>query len=98
MARDNEKLYSTAEIMMATGVGRGTVTSRAMRLGYKRDGRGYTVDQVLAIITAPLESHRKSEAAAMELREKLNERLEEENIPIAIVGNKKGEFELEYRK
>ena len=92
-----ETLYTTAEIMLATGMGRGTITNRAMRLGFDRTGLGYTADQVLKIIMAPLESHRKSEQAACELRERLNTMIAEENIPIGIV-EKNGTWVTEYRR
>lgn len=98
MPDGHETLYTTAEIMLATGVGRGTVTNRAAKLGYKRNGQGYTLDQLLAIITLPIMSHRKSESMAMELREKLNERMEKDGIPMAVVSNREGEWMLEYRK
>lgn len=91
-----DALYTTAEIMLATGLGRGTITNRALRLGYERNGKGYTVDQVIQIITVPLQIHRKSEAAAMELREKLNERFQKDDISMAIV-RLDGDWKLEYR-
>ena len=98
MAKGSEKLYSTAEIMLATGVGRGTVTNRAKKLGFKRDGKGYTAEQAFQIVTLPLMSHRKSEESAMELRDTLNQMIEEKGVPMCIVQNKKGEWQMEYRK
>ena len=63
---DKEKLYTTAEIMLATGLERGTITNRAHRMGFERTGFGYTATQVLAIITQPLEMHRKKEPGETE--------------------------------
>ena len=94
---EKEKLYSTAEIGLATGMGRGTITNRAKKLGFERNGFGYTEDQVLQMITLPLESHRKCEREAIDLRARLNRRFEDENIPIAIVSQKNGTFAMEYR-
>lgn len=91
-----ETKYTTAEVMLATGVGRGTVTNRAKKLGFKRDGTGYTAEQVLEIIAMPLMVHRKSEEMAMELRGKLNDMFREKNIPMGVVANKKGEWKLEF--
>lgn len=96
MAKEKNALYTTAEIMLATGLGRGTITNRAKRMGIDRTGMGYTVEQIVAMITYPLQMHRKSEQAAEELRGILNERLENENIPMAIVSRKNGAWELEY--
>lgn len=93
-----EKLYSTAEIMLATGLQRGTITNRAHQLGFERNGFGYTAEQVLKIITRPLESHRKSEEAAMELRTKLNEMIQERDIPMGITQLKSGEWITEYHR
>lgn len=93
----DEKLYTTAEIMLATGMGRGTITNRAKRLGMKRTGFGYTSEQVLRIVTQPMLSHRKSEAAAMELREKLNAMIEEAGYPMCIVSNKDGTWRIEQK-
>ena len=90
------RLYTTAEIMLATGLGRGTITNRAKKLGFKRNGIGYTVEQIIAILSVPLQIHRKSEETAMQLRETLNERFAAENIPMAIVNSKNGEWSLEY--
>lgn len=90
-----ESLYTTAEITLATGLQRGTITNRAKRLGFERTGFGYTADQVLAIITQPLVSHRKSEAAAMELRERLNGMIREAGYPMSIVSRKDGEWTIE---
>ncbi len=94
----DERLYTTAEIMLATGLQRGTVTNRAKRLGFERTGFGYTADQVLAIITQPLTSHRKSEAAAMELRERLNGMIRDAGYPMSIVSNKDGAWTIERHK
>lgn len=98
MEKDSERLYTTAEIMLATGVGRGTVTNRAVKLGFKRDGQGYTAEQAFQIVTLPIISHRKSEEAAMELRERLNQMIKESGAPMCIVQNKNGEWQMEYRK
>ena len=98
MPESAETLYTTAEIMLATGIGRGTITNRAKRLRFKRNGVGYTVDQIIAILTVPLQIHRKCEETAMQLRETLNERFAAENIPMAVVSNREGEWMLEYRK
>ena len=94
---DEKKLYTTAEIVLATGLGRGTVTNRAKQLGFNRNGFGYTEDQVLAIVTLPMESHRKNEQNAIDLRARLNRRFEDEDIPMAIVAQKNGTFAMEYR-
>lgn len=91
----NEKLYTTAEIMLATGLQRGTITNRAFTLGFERNGKGYTAQQVLQIVTMPLQRHRKSEEAAIELRERLNKMIVENGIPMAIVQNRKGEWTME---
>lgn len=91
-----EKLFSTAEIMLATGLGRGTITSRAKTLGFERTGFGYSEAQIIKIITLPLESHRRSEQEALELREKLNKRIAEEGIPMSIVTKANGKTKLEY--
>lgn len=93
-----DKLYTTAEIMLATGLPRGTITTRAMRLGFKRNGIGYTSDQIFQIVTQPLQLHRKSEENALELREELNHRIEENNLPMRIEKNWNGEWKLQYRK
>lgn len=92
---DADLLYTTAEIMLATGLPRGTVTSRALRLGFERNGIGYTADQVLKIITQPLEIHRKCEENALELRERLNTMIEDNNLPMAIV-KKNGKVGIEF--
>lgn len=98
MVNEKAKLYTPAEITLATGVSRQTVRNRAKSLGYNTSGgAGYTVVQVLAIITTPIQLHRKSEENAIELREKLNELIEQEDIPMAIVGTKSGDWTLEYR-
>ena len=55
-----EKLYTTAEIMLATGLQRGTIANRIFKPGYTRAGKGYTAEQVFRIITTPLQNHRKS--------------------------------------
>lgn len=93
-----EKLYTTAEIMLATGLQRGTITNRAARLGFKRSGTGYTAEQIFKIVTVPLQIHRKSEENALELRERLNEMIAENNIPMGIVRNRDGQWALEVRK
>lgn len=93
-----DKLYTTAEIMLATGLPRGTVTNRAKRLGFKRNGTGYTSDQVFKIVTQPLQVHRKSEENAMELREDLNRMIEENNIPMRIEKNWNDEWKIQYVK
>ena len=91
-----EKLFSTAEIMLATGLGRGTITNRAKTLGFERTGFGYTESQIVKIISLPLESHRKSEQEALELRERLNKRIAEEGLPMAFVTKANGKTRLEY--
>lgn len=91
------KLFTTAEIMLATGLGRGTITNRARKLGFERNGVGYTSVQVLKIVTQPLEIHRKSEENAMELRENLNQMFEENGLPMAIVRKKNGQANIEFR-
>lgn len=98
MPDNDEKLYTTADVMLATGLGRGTITNRAKTLGFERNGFGYTEEQIVRIITLPLESHRKSEQEAMELRERLNKRIAEDGIPMSIVTKKNGKIGLEYRK
>ena len=90
------KRYTTSEVVLATGLGRGTVTNRALKLGYKRDGQGYTLEQVLSIITLPLQIHRTSEQNAKELRERLNDRFAKDRIPMGVIANKKGEWSLEF--
>lgn len=90
-----EKLYTTAEIMLATGLQRGTVTNRALKLGFERNGVGYTAMQVLQIITQPLEIHRRNEENAMELRERLNRMITEGELPMAIV-QKNGKTGIEF--
>ena len=92
------KLYTTAEIMLATGLPRGTVTTRAKRLGFKRNGTGYTAEQVFKIVTTPLQVHRKSEENALELREDLNRMIEENNIPMRIEKNWNDEWKIQYVK
>lgn len=93
----DEKLYTTAEIMLATGLQRGTITNRAVRLGFKRNGTGYTSEQIFKIVTVPLQIHRKSEENALELRERLNEMIAENNIPMGIVRNRDGQWALEVK-
>lgn len=92
---DSTVLYTTAEIQLATGLGRGTITNRAKTLGFLRDGMGYTADEVYQIITRPLMIHRRNEANAIELRETLNEKLKEDDLPMAIV-ERDGEWNMEY--
>ena len=92
-----ERLYSTAEIMMATGMERGTITNRAKKLGFERNGYGYTAEQVMRIMLQPLESHRKSEEAALELREILNRKIQEMGLPMGIVENENGKWCIAYR-
>lgn len=87
--RLDEKIYTTAEIELATGLPRGTITSRAKRLGFERNGVGYTEDQIFKIITGPLELHRMCEEHAIELREAMRIRIEKEQLPMAIVRNRK---------
>lgn len=94
----DEKLYTTAEVVLATGLQRGTITSRALRLGFKRNGTGYTAEQIFQIVTVPLQVHRKSEENAMELRDVLNGMIQENNIPMGIVQKKNGEWTLEMRR
>ena len=94
----SEKLYTTAEIMLATGLQRGTITNRAVRLGFKRNGTGYTAEQIFQIVTVPLQIHRKSEENALELRERLNEMIAENNIPMWIVQDRNGQWTMEVRK
>lgn len=98
MAQDEtgSTLYSTAEIMLATGLPRGTITNRAKKFGFDRTGMGYTAEQVLAIITMPMQIHRKSESMAVELRETLNEMLKQLDMPMAIVPKGDGEYMVEY--
>lgn len=93
-----DKLYTTAEIVMATGLPRGTITTRAKRMGFERNATGYTEAQVLAMILQPLELHRKSEANALELRERLNQQFLDINVPMTIVENERGGWSIEYRK
>ena len=83
--RENDMLYTTAEIMKATGVGRGIITGRATRLCIPRTGQGYTEDQVLRILTMDVQKHRKSESIVTELREIINRRLKADDIPMAII-------------
>lgn len=78
-------LYTTAEIMKATGVGRGIITGRAKRLGIPRTGQGYTEDQVMRILTMDVQKHRKSESVVTELREIINRRMKDAGIPMAII-------------
>ena len=94
---EDTKLYTTAEIMLATGLQRGTITNRVVRLGFKRNGTGYTAEQIFKIVTVPLQIHRKSEENAMELRERLNSMIAESNLPIGIVQNGSGEWTMEIR-
>ena len=93
----SEKLYTTAEIMLATGLQRGTITNRAARLGFKRSGTGYTAEQIFKIVTVPLQIHRRSEENALELRERLNRMIAENNIPMGIVQDRNGQWTMEVR-
>lgn len=94
----DEKLYTTAEITLATGLTRATITHRASRLGFDRTGLGYTAEQTLAIITHPLVLHRKDEENAIELRVRLNELIEKEGLPVMVVRRKDGTGSLQYKK
>lgn len=93
----DEKLYTTAEIMLATGLQRGTITNRAVRLGFNRNGTGYTAEQIFQIVTVPLQVHRKSEENALELRERLNSMIADSNLPMGIVQNRDGQWTMEIR-
>ena len=87
---EGSDIYTTAEIMLATGLPRGTITSRAKLLRYERNGIGYTADQVYRIVTYTLELHRKNEKKATKLRNRLNEMLEENGVPFGIAADEKG--------
>lgn len=87
-----EDIYTTAEIEMATGLPRGTITTRAKLLGYERDGRGYTAQQVYGIVTYLHEIHRKSDIQATRLRDELNRMLADNNMPILIAVDENGEW------
>ena len=78
----DDVLYTTAEIMMATGLGRGTITNRAKRLGFDRNGRGYTFEQVKQMTTCT--SHRADRQKASKLREMLNNTYADECWPLRI--------------
>lgn len=78
----SNELFTTAEIMFATGLTRGKITNRAKALGFDRTGRGYTLDQVMKIVTCG--QHRLDKDKAKVLRGMLNVRLDEENYPLAI--------------
>ena len=95
---DEDRLYTSAEIVLATGVSRQTLRNRAKILGFNTSsGSGYTAAQVLAVITMPIQLHRKNEENAMELREKLNRMFEENGLPMAIVQKKNGQADIEFR-
>lgn len=81
---DKEQLYTTAEIMLATGLSRGTITSRAKYLGFKRTGFGYTREQIVMIINYPMEQHRKEAKIAEKLRDDLNRMLKEQGASAEI--------------
>lgn len=87
---EGSELYTTAEIMLATGLPRGTITSRAKLLHYDRNGIGYTAEQVYKIVTYLHELHRKNETQAMKLRNRLNDMLKENGVPIEIAEDGKG--------
>lgn len=89
-----EDIYTTAEIEMATGLPRGTITTRAKLLGYERDGRGYTAQQVYSIVTYLHELHRKSDVQATKLRKELNNMLTANNMPILIEVNDEGKWSV----
>lgn len=93
---EDAKLYTTAEIMLATGLPRGTITNRAKALGFDRTGMGYTADQVVAMIMRPMHLHRRDEKNADELRGVLNERLKEMGAPMQIVPRADGSYTMQY--
>ena len=96
MQEQSEKLFTTSEITLATGLPRGTITNRAKTLGFDRTGCGYTTAQVLAMVTMPMQIHRRSEERATELRESLNEMLAQLDLPMEIVQQPNGHYEVEY--
>ena len=87
---EGSNVYTTAEIMLATGLPRGTITGRAKLLHYESNGIGYTAEQVYKIVTYLHELHRKNEKQATKLRNRLNEMLKENGIPMGIVEDEKG--------
>lgn len=82
MPDGQNKLYGTAEIMIATGLGRGTITNRAKKLGFERNGKGYSFDQVMKMVT--LGTSRADKQKALELRGMLNNTFKEECWPLKI--------------
>ena len=94
---EGSDIYTTAEIMLATGLPRGTITSRAKLLHYERNGIGYTADQVYRIVTYTLELHRKNEERAKKLRNRLNEMLKESGAGMEIVKRENGTFGMQQR-
>ena len=78
----NNELFTTAEILIATGLGRGTITNRAKKLGIPRTGRGYNFEQIMKMVT--LGSSRADKQKALDLRERLNNTFAEECWPLKI--------------
>lgn len=93
---NQKKLFTTAEITLATGLPRGTITNRARKLGFERTGQGYTSDQVLSMVMMPMILHRRDENRADELRNTLNEMLSELDMPMEIVEQPDGHYAIEY--
>ena len=93
---DQETLFTTAEIILATGLPRGTITNRAKYLGFDRTGHGYTAAQVLAMVIMPMELHRRDERRATELRAMVNKMLKRLDLPMEIVQQEDGKVDIEY--
>lgn len=89
-----EPLYTTSEIMMVTGLGRGTITNRAVKYGFLRNGKGYTVEQIMTMLTEPKRHPRNSQKMANELREKLTREIVRRNLPMVFLEDAEGNWKL----
>ena len=63
-------IFTPKEVMDATGITKGTLTNRALRMGIKRKGF-YTYDEVERILTKPLKIVRSYSSAHVELLQNL---------------------------
>ena len=63
-------IFTPKEVMDATGITKGTLTNRALRMGIKRKG-WYSLDEVERILTKPLKIVRSYSSAHVELLQNL---------------------------
>lgn len=95
---NSDERFTPTEIIMATGIGRGSISDRALRLGLSRDGKGYTLEEVYKIIAYVPNRRKAAQDKAERLRNRLTDMLKTDNSPVSIEKNEKGEWSVEIRE